>query len=306
MKDFPSWIQNQLPDKIKRDYFESSFGNIHYLTRGSGQKVFLLHGNPTWSFLWRKVMNELSEDSYEVIAPDLLNLGFSDSLNAKDFNMENHVSAFTEFFDQMDIEDAIFVVQDWGGPIGLASLARLKSKVKGLVILNTGFTPPKPPYRISKFHSFVNKKFLPDLLFNKCGYPMYSLHKTQFDKSTISGRVGKAYRYPMRQNRDQWTSALKFARMVPNSNTHPSFSLFEDIEVFCRSFQGPVEAVWGIKDPILGKGVKKLNQVFEKITIEQVDAGHFLQEECPTQIANAIQRVFKKSTNKIHANTLKT
>ncbi len=293
-KLFPDWIKNQLPEGTESNYFKSSLAKLHYLTRGHGHKVILLHGNPTWSFLWRKVMNELDQSAFNVIAPDLLNLGFSDSLAKDDFNMENHVLALTEFFEKIDINNATVVVQDWGGPIGLAALARCKVKIKGLIILNTGVAAPKAPYRISKFHSFVNKRILPDLLFNICGYPMYSLHKVQHDKSSITGEVAKAYRYPMRQDKSKWASALRFARMVPNSDSHPSYGLFKEVEKFCREFEGPVEAVWGTKDPILGRGLKKVVAVFKGISVEEVEAGHFLQEECFVSIAEAIKRIAKE------------
>lgn len=97
----PDWIWKMLPVKTESHFFKSSFGKIHYLRRGSCQQVVMLHGNPTWSFLWRKVMKELPIENYEIIAPDLLNLGFSDNLKKTNFNLQNHVDAMAEFLGLM-------------------------------------------------------------------------------------------------------------------------------------------------------------------------------------------------------------
>lgn len=79
-QNLPEWIQKQLPEGTENRYFSSAQGRIHYLTRGRGQQVVLVHGNPTWSFLWRRVMGELDPNLFKVIAPDLMNLGLSDDL----------------------------------------------------------------------------------------------------------------------------------------------------------------------------------------------------------------------------------
>lgn len=96
---FPKWINEMLPKNTKSSFFQSSLGKIHYLSRGVGQQVIFIHGNPTWSFSWRKVIDLLNPDEFEIVAPDLLNLGLSDSLSNNQFHFENHIKAIEEFFD---------------------------------------------------------------------------------------------------------------------------------------------------------------------------------------------------------------
>jgi len=286
-KYIPNWIMDLLPKDTQSDFVQTAFGKIHYLSRGKGQVVLFVHGNPTWSFIWRKVIDQLDQSKYKIYAPDLLNLGFSDSLSKQNFSLENQALALQEFVQYHDLSDVTLVVQDWGGPIGLYMASLLKEKISKLVILNTGLSAPKPPFKVSKFHSFVNKKILPDIMFRVLRYPMYHLGKVQADQKSISGIVARAYRYPIKKKR-RWGVALDFARMVPNGVDHCSYTGFEKIERYCSTFSKPVHIVWGVKDPILGKGLKKLEKVFPQAIITKVDAGHFLQEESYIDIANAI------------------
>ena len=283
----PNWIMNLFPKGVESNFTQTTFGKIHYLSGGNGQPVLLLHGNPTWGFIWRKVINELDETKYKVYAPDLLNLGFSDGLSKKNFSIENQAMALKEFVQKHDLNNVILVVQDWGGPIGLYMATLLEERISKLVVLNTGLSAPKPPFKVSKFHSFVNKKILPDIMFRFLRYPMYHLGKVQFDKSSISGKVAKAYRYPIKK-KWRWGSALEFARMVPNGVDHPSYTSFKEIEAFCSRFSKPVRIVWGVKDPILGKGLANLKNMFPRAVVIQVAAGHFLQEDSYFEIANAV------------------
>ena len=286
----PDWISQHLPSCLESRFFQSSLGKIHYLTGGNGKPIIFIHGNPTWSFLWRKVIKNLDRSAHSFFAPDLLNLGFSDSLKGRQFSMENHCRALVEWLRELDLQEMTFVVQDWGGPIGLYTAAQLQERVQSLVILNTGIAAPEPPFKISKFHSFVNRPILPDIMFRLFGMPMYSLHKVQGDSSSIQGEVARAYRYPIRIKK-RWDSALKFARMVPCRSDDAALPLFHEMESFCRNFTGPVEVVWGERDPILGRAVKKVRSVLPQAHYTLTNAGHFLQEEVPEEIAAAIMRV---------------
>ncbi|MEM7646614.1 MAG: alpha/beta fold hydrolase [Pseudomonadota bacterium] len=286
----PPWIANQIPDFVKSGFVETSRGRMHFLSGGLGQKVLMVHGNPTWSFLWRKVIAHLGPEKFECFAPDLFNLGFSDSLKKQEFSMEMQSRLLLEFIDRLKLKDFILVVQDWGGPIGLYAASQIPEKVKALVILNTGISAPEPPYKVSKFHSFVKKKILPDLVFRWGGFPLYSLHKTQGDSRSIRKDVARAYRYPIRR-KNRWDSALRFARMVPSHKNDPALPLLRIVESYCASFQGPVRVVWGLKDPILGRSLKHVRRIFSEAQVRETQSGHFLQEECPDIIADAISQV---------------
>ncbi len=281
-----------LPADCKQDFFPSSLGRIHYLTRGTGQQVVLIHGNPTWSFIWRRVINELDPNKFEILAPDLLNLGLSDDLQGADFNLDNHIISIVELFRAKVRKGAILVVQDWGGPIGLLAAKQCPNLFEGYVVLNTGVAAPRFPMRLSWFHRLSKIPLLAEFLFGVIGFPMFTLHKVQHDKNSIRGEIAKAYRFPIKLSRR--TSALKFARMVPSFESHPSVPHFQELEIFCRSLKN-VEIVWGIMDPILGKQIKKVREIFKQARVTELTAGHFLQEEAFKQIACSIETLSKQS-----------
>lgn len=104
----------------------------------------MLHGNPTWSFLWRKVIALLP--GFRCVAPDLLGLGFSDRLpSMKDHSLDRHGAAIAELVEALDLRGIILVAQDWGGPIAAQVGARLPERIAGLVLSNTAVILPSHP-----------------------------------------------------------------------------------------------------------------------------------------------------------------
>lgn len=283
---FPHWIQQMLPDHTESYFFKSSRGRLHYLKRGTGKQVLFIHGNPTWSFLWRKIIGELDPTKYEVIAPDLMNLGFSDNLNKKEFNLVNHVEVMNEFFRKIVKPGATLVVQDWGGPIGLLASQQAPSLFEKFVILNTALGAPKLPLKLSFFHRFSFMKIIPEIIFFCFKYPLFILDKVQSDQSTIKGKVARAYKYPIIGTKR--LSSLWYARMVPNSETHPSYSQLQILESYIKSLKN-VQIIWGVKDPILGKRIFQQEALLKNAKIFKFQVGHFLQEEIPAEIANVIK-----------------
>ena len=284
----PYWISHQLPSNIERGFCSNRFGRMHFLKRGHDQQVVCVHGNPTWSFLWRRVMNELDPKKYEVLAPDLMNLGFSDDFSSKDFTLENHIECMVEFFKKNVRKGAVLVVQDWGGPIGLLAAKRVPELFSGFVILNTGLAAPRLPLRLSTFHRLANMPILAEILFGVFGFPMRRLGGVQADPLSISGEVEAAYRYPIHFGRR--LAPLKFARMVPSHAKHPALKHTHELEEFSRSLKN-VEVVWGMRDPVLSRQLKRVREILHNPPVTEVVAGHFLQEEAFKEIAQAIERV---------------
>ena len=283
---FPMWIQKMLPDQTESQFFHSSLGSLHYLKRGMGQQVVMIHGNPTWSFLWRKVINELDPTQYEIIAPDLMNLGFSDNLSKEEFNLISHVQVMSEFFRGVIRPGAILVVQDWGGPIGLLAAQQNPHLFSKFVILNTALGAPNLPLKLSFFHRFSLMKVIPEVVFFCFKYPLFFLNSVQFDRSTIQDDVARAYRYPIKGVKR--LSALWYARMVPNSETHPSYSQLQKLDLYIQSLNR-VHVLWGVEDPILGKSIYQKEALLKSAKVTTFQAGHFLQEEIHSEIADAIR-----------------
>ena len=284
----PSWLEDELP--FIRYRVDIGAWRFHVMERGEGPTVFLMHGNPTWGFLYRKVAAALG-DGFRVIIPDLIGLGLSDKPHhACQHTLVNHIGWVGDLIDVMGLEDVIVVGQDWGGPIAFGAFAERREQVAGLVVLNTVIGPPKPGFKAIAFHRFARMPVVSDLVFRVGQFPQIRLGVTQGDPASMSGAVGRAYRYPLRKFRDR-KAPLALARMVPDSEIHPSIPPLHQVYDFVSTFEGPSAIVWGTKDPVLGGVFGHVKRTMPNAEVTETDAGHFLQEEVPDQIAAAIRSV---------------
>ena len=277
-----------MPEEVIRYTLDLGGRQFHVMECGHGTPVLMLHGNPTWSFLYRRVMQRLLGRPIKVIAPDLLGLGFSERIPARDHQLALHGRAIGNLMDALNLDGFVFVGQDWGGPIGLSALADRHERLAGLVILNTVVGPPKPGFQPTAFHRFARFPIISELAFRGLGFPQLGLHLAQGDKTSIRGQVARAYRLPLRG----FPSApLALARMVPDSFDHPSISELQRCEEVIHTFTGPSAIVWGNRDPVLGGVRTHIERLMPNADVTQTDAGHFLQEEVPDEIAAAICKV---------------
>lgn len=289
----PPWLAAELPFDRRTATLQSGryAGNrLHLVDTGprSARPVLLLHGNPTWSYLWRQVIARLG--GLRAVAPDLIGLGLSSKLpRLEDHTVADHAAAIAELIARLDLRGAILVVQDWGGPIGVVAAASQPQRIAGLVVLNTAVVLPRHPHGTS-FHRFARMPVVSDLAFRVLGFPLGILHRAQGDRSTMRGQVARAYRWPLRHMRDR-IAPLALARMVPDSSDHPSIAPMRRGQAWVESFTGPSAIVWGSEDPILGRALKRHRQALPNADVTVTKAGHFLQEEVPAEIAAAINSV---------------
>ncbi len=289
----PPWLDRMLP--FERYSLRTGRYRMHVMESGHGRPVLLLHGNPTWGFLYRKVAAQLEGEPLRLIMPDLIGLGLSDKpQSAREHALERHAGWVGALIDALDLRDLVFVGQDWGGPIGLRALADRRERLGGLVILNTVVGPPRPGFRPTAFHRFARMPVLSDVAFRLVGFPQIALHLAQGDHSSIRGDVARAYRYPLRRVRDR-VAPLALARMVPDSQRHPSIAGLRVCQELVESFDGPTAIVWGDRDPVLGRVRRHIERSMPAARVSATAAGHFLQEEVPMAIAAAIRDVASRS-----------
>ena len=284
----PRWILDQLPESVVRYIVEISGRQFHVMEVGSGIPVLALHGNPTWSFLYRRVMQRLLGRPVRLITPDLLGLGFSERIPASDHQLALHGQSIGSLIDALDLNGFILVGQDWGGPIGLSAVASRQHRLAGLVILNTVIGPPKASFRPTAFHRFSRLPVIAELAFRGFGFPQLGLHLVQGDRTSIRGNTARAYRFPLQ---GLPVAPLALARMVPNNHTHPSIAELQRCEDVIHEFTGPSAIVWGDNDPILGRVRTHVERLMPNASVRRTEAGHFLQEEVPDEIADAICEV---------------
>ena len=267
---------------------------MHVTEAGQGFPVLMLHGNPTWGILYRRIMDRLAGEEIRCIAPDLIGLGFSSKpREMADHTLENHARWIGALIDALNVKGLVFVGQDWGAPIGLRALADRQHLLKGLVILNTAIAPPKPGFTPTWFHKFSQMPVISDIVFRGFGFPQNIIHRVQGNPATISGNTARAYKYPLRKFSENM-APLALARMVPDSLTHPSVGGLRKSGALAGAFKGPAEIVWGDKDPILGRAFKRVRALLPDAGVTRTRAGHFLQEEVPDEIAAAIRKVVQR------------
>lgn len=268
---------------------------VHFIDHGPerARPVLMLHGNPTWSFLWRKVIPRLPE--LHCIAPDLLGFGLSDRLpRIEDHSVERHAEAIVELVEALDLREMVLALQDWGGPIGALVAAMVPDRVAGVVLSNTAVVLPSRP-RGTAFHRFARLPVVSDLVFRGLGFPQNILGRVQGDHSSIKGVVARAYTWPLQSLSDR-VGPLALARMVPDGPDHPSMPALRRGEAFMTNFEGPMALVWGTRDPILGKALARHEKAFPRAYVAATRAGHFLQEEVDEDLAHGIEDVVARIT----------
>jgi haloalkane dehalogenase len=125
---------------FESQWFDSGAGRIHYVDEGAGQPILMLHGNPTWSFLYRRVIEELG-GQFRCVAVDLPGFGLSDRPAGYGYTPAEQAAVVGELLRELDLRDLIVMAHDWGGPIGLSAAAAAPQRAFGLVLGNTWFWP---------------------------------------------------------------------------------------------------------------------------------------------------------------------
>ena len=139
----PAWVPDDLYPSTSH-HVDVAGSRVHYLDEGSGAPLLLLHGNPTWSFLYRNIISGL-RDHYRCIAVDYPGFGLSSPARGYGFTPAEHADVLEQLVAQWDISDVTMMVQDWGGPIGFAVATRHPERFAAFVIGNTWAWPKGGP-----------------------------------------------------------------------------------------------------------------------------------------------------------------
>tara|TARA_B100000242_G_C43050802_1_gene490945 strand:+ start:967 stop:1860 length:894 start_codon:yes stop_codon:yes gene_type:complete len=276
-----------LTGRIKKEYpFGSNFltltnGNkIHYIDEGikSNFPTLFLHGNPTWSFFYRNLIQSLS-GNYRCIAPDHLGCGLSDKPDILDFNydLQGHADNFQELICHLNLEKFNLVVHDWGGAIGLTALRENFQRINKLVLLNTAsFTSNDVPKRIKFCRIPVIGEFFVRQLNGFAGPATWMATNKKLPSDIKSGFLLPYNDWPSR------IAIWHFVRDIPLGKNHPSFSnLLKTEEALHKLKEIPKIACWGMKDFCFHEGfLKKWKKILPNLTIHKIaSAGHYLLED---------------------------
>lgn len=286
-------------------FFATEDGPMHYVDEGprTNRTCVLLHGNPTWSYLFRKLIGPLAADGHRVISVDHLGFGRSAVPDGPQrFTIERHSTRLASLLDSLDLRDVTLVVHDWGGPIGLPWAARRQDVVHGLALLNT-FAPTLPgPMGQRASLRLLRSRLLGPTLVKGRNVPTEEFlfkagtaHPEAFDEMTKA-----AYRAPHPDRRSR-TPMLVFPRQVPFRTDHPVAKSMnaasEALRVQMRD--KPVAIWWGMADVLFGKdGLSQWEQVFPHAQVHRMaDCGHFVPEDAPQHLLHDLRDFMRRPTD---------
>jgi haloalkane dehalogenase len=279
----PDELLEGLPDfPFEPHYREHEGLRLAHLDEGEGAPVLFMHGEPTWSFLWRKTIPAVRDAGFRCIAPDLPGFGRSDKPVDLDwYSYDRHVAAVAPLLDELDLRGATIVVHDWGGPIGLRLAVEHAERFDRLVILDTGlFTGhQKMTDAWTAFRDFVERtEDLP------IGLLVRGACKSDPGDETIA-----AYEAPY-PNAASKAGARAFPLMIPRSPDQPGASEGQRVLDALRQDRRPTLMLWADSDPVLplatGERFAAAIGREKPRTIE--NASHFLQEDAGEEIGRQI------------------
>lgn len=293
----PIYASNMVDSNYKSYFIEVEQGlKVHVIEAGEGFPVFLMHGNPTSGFLYRKVVEKLPLNKVRVIMPTSLGLGFSSKIPASEHTAENHIYWINNVLKELELKELVYAGQDWGGPIGMGALSLSPGLLKGAVLLNTGFNAPKVNADLSPAHALVKTPVIGELLLEVIFSIFERLKSVQGNPDSWTSEVAELYGRPVYESGNS-KAPLAMMRMVPDGPNHQSAPSMRRIEEYVNTLEIPAEIVWGENDPILGRALPIMQQNFPNARLTKTTAGHFLQEEVPNEIAEALIRVIEEVTD---------
>jgi len=285
-------------DNLEDYNFSSNYINVeenlrlHYLDEGDKDKpiVLLLHGEPSWSYLYRKMIPILS-NSFRVIAPDLIGFGKSDKLvNREDYSYQNHIDWISTFIQKLDLKNITLFCQDWGGLIGLRIITEMNNRFDMVVASNTTL----PTGNIPMPESFLQ-------------WREYSQHSPEFNIGKVinmgtiqplSEKVYEAYNAPF-PSEEYKAGARIFPTLVPINQDDPesikNLKAWEKL----KSWNKPFLTIFGDEDNIMIGAEKALQKLVPGAKGQNhtfLNAGHFIQEEKGQELAELIIEFYKKNT----------
>jgi haloalkane dehalogenase len=255
---------------------------LAHVDEGDGAPVVLFHGEPTWGYLWRKVVPPLLAAGHRVVVPDLPGFGRSDKpMDEHWYTYERHTAALSTLVEELDLRDATFVLHDWGGPIGLRVAVELADRVERLVLMDTGvFTGEQPmSEEWHRFREFVDRvEELPiSLLVRR------ACHTDPGDE------VAAAYDAPFPSEASK-AGARAFPAILPTTPDAPGAEAGRRTLAALREDARPVLLLWGENDPVLPvRAGEALASALGKPAPRVIaGAGHFLQEDQGEQVGDLI------------------
>lgn len=292
MVALPEYLQNSFPFKSRLLSLDSDKLSLHYIQEGHGEMVVMVHGNPSWSFLFRSLIKGLRDKNYQALSCDHLGCGFSSKPQDYPYQLKNHIANFSRFMNHIKAKRVTLVVHDWGGAIGLGWAVRNPHKIKRLVITNTAaFLSQSIPKSIALCKVPVLGPFIIRRL---NGFALPALWMATAKGLSQETKKGLILPYNNFHNR---VALAKFVQDIPMNKNHPSYQTLLDIEQKLHLIKSPKLLLWGMKDFCFHEGfLKRWREIYPEAQVEKLNhAGHYLFEDEPLLIQQKILNFLESS-----------
>lgn len=265
----------------------------HYVDEGHGEPLLMVHGNPTWSFAWRKLIGDLRSD-YRTLAVDHIGCGFSDKPHDYPYVLRQHINNLCRFIEDRELRNITLLGHDWGGCIGMGAAVRLPDRFSRFVLFNTAaFRSQRIPFRIAICR-------IPILgAIGVRGLNLFSraaLRMAVVDRQRMTPAIKAGYLAPY----DSWANRVavhRFVQDIPLRPSHPSYDTLLEIENGLLQFrERPMLFIWGERDWCFTTAfLEEFEQRFPQAeTLRIPHAGHYVFEDAPELIIPRVREFLSK------------
>ncbi|MBC7889069.1 MAG: alpha/beta fold hydrolase [Ferruginibacter sp.] len=288
MKAVAEWLdKNEYP--FVSNYFTVNNTQQHYIDVGTGETLLFVHGTPSWSFDFRKLIKELLQQ-YRCIAVDHIGFGLSGKPADYDYSTQNHGKTLEAFIDHLQLKNISLVLHDFGGPIGFDYALKNPENISRIIVLNSWLWDSGAEPGFAKLKKILKSPLLP-FLYRNFNFSARYLLPASFGEHKLPAKILQQYIKPFNK-RSERTGPLAFARSLVNDQRW-----FEELWMQ-RSVLNtkPMLFIWGMKDKfITGNYLDKFISGFSNSFVKKLDTcGHFPQEECADEVTQSIKYFLTK------------
>jgi haloalkane dehalogenase len=285
----PDWVDQDL-FPFRSRFIDLDGHSLHYVDEGTGPTLLMLHGNPTWSFVYAQVIKDLSTD-FRCVALDYPGFGLSRARNGCSYLPEDHAQAVSAFIDALDLKEITLVAQDWGGPIGIAAAEQQPERFSGLVIGNSWAWPVNGDIHF-EFFSRLMGGCLGRLLIRRLNLFVNAMipagHRRRKPSKAEMAHYRNALPTPVRR---------QASAVFPHAITH-SRDFLTRIESSLGSLASlPTLILWADADIAFREQERKRweHELPNHTTTILAGVGHYLQSDAPGEFASAIRDWYHES-----------
>ncbi|MCA9173097.1 MAG: alpha/beta fold hydrolase [Planctomycetales bacterium] len=261
---------------------------LHYIDEGPGDQgrpLLMVHGNPTWSFYWRHLVQGL-RDKHRCVAVDHIGCGLSDKPQDYEYTLRRHTDNLSQLIESLDLRDVTLLAHDWGGAIGLGALMAAPERFRHVILFNTGAWPPHfVPLRIRACRTpLAGRIALRGLnLFARAALTMAV-------ERPLSSAARAGYLAPY----DSWAHRVavwRFVRDIPLTRRHPTWETLARLERQLPDWIQPVDLIWGMKDWCFDPScLERFQAIWPQAQSHPLpQAGHYVVEDARDEILELLK-----------------